>query len=218
MRIGTIGWLTAIGLALVYAAPTQAVAPPVYAVTMERGGPLNPLDMLPGREWCPRAERKAAEFCLPCPPEFSPPTVRPFPIVVRIEDRTTLPDYFPGPVSHCLSVGQLSSHCFHRTIREPDPPLDPLHQAGGTHALFVNDWVPGPTQMDREAKANAIMDCLQQKLMELHEKEWSEVEFTPKVGDCTEMHIRYQPVCPAPPSSRDGSGGEPFNFWPLFYE
>jgi hypothetical protein len=182
MRNGDIGWLAAVVLAaLASGSRTQAVAPPTSTVvaTETGGGPLNVLELLPAKGWRSGIVTNAPGVQLSCPEGFTTSTAREFTIVVPMEQKTYRPGV-PDPLLECKWSFS--------------PPL---------HAIR-RDWVRCP---DGEQEAMRVLDSLQQKLMELHEKEWFEVDFSAKERDRTEMRIRYSPVFPPDlPGFRIGGG------------
>jgi hypothetical protein len=191
MRNSDIGWLAAVVLAaLVGTAPSQAAAPPAGSLlTLEIGGPLNPLELLPAREWRSHRAPEKAGVSLHGPAEFSSPPAREFTIVVRIED-------YSETTRFSESLTRSHGLCF--------PPSHTIRR----------DWRHTP-----EYEAKTVLDRLQEKLMELNQKKWFEVEFSQKEQDRTELRIRYTPYntrnwCEWHESPSYDAGPEPFYFWP----
>src|ERR1700722_8237775 len=188
MRQNKIGSLAAVVLAgLVSAVPLQAAAPPVNAEVVECPKPQDFPDSSTGvagmgsgctytldrAPWPTADYEQFAEFpkpyntCSPEAPLLSSSTVREYTIVVRIEDSSSAADCFLDPFTTCLRSLMPPSHAVSRLV---------------------------PKSFDRENEANAVLDNLQKKLMELHDKGRFEVEFLPRDGARTEMRIRYNPV------------------------
>jgi hypothetical protein len=213
MRNGDIGWLAAVVLtALLSVAPTQAAAPPAYAVkTMDAGGPLDPLETLPAREWRTRTAPAACGVSLPLPGGFTSRSSRELTIVVRIDDQTN-------------EFGS-SCHMVPRSLAVPVPPLHAVHRwtANSSYCWRADPdscySLVGPERRPRvstpEYEAAAIMDSLRKKLMELHDQSWFEVDCSPTSDDRMEMRIRYYPVC-LPCFQYNGQDNPPnldFNFF-----
>jgi hypothetical protein len=203
MRQNKSCWLAAVVLAgLVSAVPLQAAAPPVNGVVVESPKPQDFPDSetglagmfsgytstLGGMPWPTADYEQFAEFpkpydtCSPEAPLLSSSTVREYTIVVRIEDSSSAADCFLDPFTTCL-----------RSLLPP------------SHAVSRLD----PRYFNREIEANAVLDNLQKKLMELHDKGCFEVEFLPREGARTEMRIRYNPMISPCEESRNQSGSDP---------
>ncbi len=170
MRIGDIGGLAVVVLtAILSVGPIQAAAAPGnVAVTMETGGPLDPLEMLAVKEWRSGSIANSQALDLSCPGRFHHPTSHEYTIVVHVEEQLRDVPGVPNPLAGS-----------ERTFA---PPL---------HAVHRNWWMSG---FNTEREAEGVLDSLQQKLMELHEKDWFEVEFSSRELHRTELRIRYTPL------------------------
>jgi hypothetical protein len=171
-------------------APVPETPPSKTFVKVDSSGPLNPLDVLHTNEWVPRLVAKKPGVNLTCPPGFINPSIREFTIVVRLEEQTR-------------SYSEIKDALARRKWSLSPP----------SHALRRNSALTCGGQQDTKS----VLDSLQQKLLELYEKEWFEIEFSPRNSDRTEMRIRYNPVYP----TYDGDGsdswpGGAINFFPGF--
>jgi hypothetical protein len=194
MRQNRIGWLTAVVLAsLVGAGSIRAAAHPGKVVVKEvpevsqdqavaaqipeckegfavggsvSEGPVDPVEaLMPQIEGFVKLPK--APGCPAALPIPSPSTTREYTIVVHIDDRSSADSFYYGPLNPWF--------------RSPFPP---------SHAVSREYW----NFFDREQEASAVLESLQKKLLELHEKGCFEVEFAPNQGDRSEMRIRYNPV------------------------
>src|SRR5262249_49654375 len=145
-------------------------------------------------EWRSPIVAKPAGVSLPWPPGFLPPTEREFTIVVRIEDRRSIADYYPDPVSLRLGLDRfplrasdsISSECF---------PRPQCEETVGFRINYGNrSTIEEATYSYQEKRANAVIHRLEQKLMELHEKGCFEVELSLDANEKRQMRIRYQPA------------------------
>ncbi len=171
MRQGRIGWLAAVVAgALVCAGSIRAAAPPGNVVVVEtKEGPLDPVAALIPQEGGFIKLAHSPAVCSPGLDNLLATTVREFTIVVRIEDRSSTTGFFSDPLAPWFRS-----------------PIPPLHAVSRTN---LNSF-------DREQEACTVLDTLQNKLLELHEKGCFEVELLPKGDDHTEMRIRYIPILP----------------------
>jgi hypothetical protein len=194
MRIGDIGWLAAVVLAaMASAASVQAAAPPAGVVVT-----MDPGEPLNPLEMLPVKLGRSS--------------------IVPVSAEVTLP-YPPGftsPTARELTI----------VVRLEEQPN------GNGRAITLSDprqlcfcfppshAIHPESSLDFEGQ---VLDSLQKKLMELHEKGFFEVEFSPRGDDRTEMRIRYIPVYENPVNTghlnvdqltgQDSYQGQPFNFF-----
>jgi hypothetical protein len=202
MRIGDIGGLAVVMLAaLVNAASIQAAAAPGnVVVTMETGGPLDPLNH--------RARLYDSGFVYPGRKK-SPgnPACR----IIAHGDLEALPAREwrvcsgPEPVAECLPLppefSAQTDREFTIIVRIRD-----ASSSGKEITDRLEGWkryvIPPKhaIRRDQERYANeeqemkGVLDRLQEKLLELHDGNWFHVEFSPKGAERTELRIQYRPV------------------------